>query len=58
MFERSELRSSREVRKKNGVKNLNGAKLFSKTYSYHGFGNAYFLYYFFAYFMTSGIMGA
>jgi hypothetical protein len=58
MFEQRELRSSREGRKKNGVKNLKGAKPFPKTYSYHGFGKASFLYYFFAYFMTSGIMGA
>jgi hypothetical protein len=32
MFERSELRSSREDRKENGVKNLNGAKPFPKTF--------------------------
>jgi len=41
IFERSELRSSREDRKENGVKNLNGAKPFPKACSYLGFGNAY-----------------
>jgi hypothetical protein len=41
MFERSELRSSQEGREQNGVKNLNGAKTFPKTYSYHEFGDVY-----------------
>jgi len=39
--ERSELRSSREDRKENGIKNLNGAKPFPNTCSYHEFGNGY-----------------
>jgi len=41
MFERCELRSRREERMENGVKNLKGARLFSKTFSNHGIGNAY-----------------
>jgi len=45
MFERSELRSRREERMKNGVKNLKGARLFPKTHAlpmiYNGHGNAY-----------------
>ena len=45
MFERSELRSGREERMENGVKNLKGAKLFPKTYvsamNYNGYGNAF-----------------
>jgi hypothetical protein len=42
MSERSELRSRREERRENGVKNLKRAKLFLKTFSYHGFGDASF----------------
>ncbi len=40
MSERSELRRRREERMENGVKNLKGARLFSKTFSNHGFGDA------------------
>ncbi len=40
MFERSELRRRREERMENGVKNLKGARLFPKTFSNHGFGDA------------------
>jgi len=40
MSERSELRRRREERMENGVKNLKGAKLFPKTSSNHGFGDA------------------
>ncbi len=40
MSEHSELRSRREERMENGVKNLKGARLFSKTFSNHGFGDA------------------
>ncbi len=40
MSERSELRRRREERMKNGVKNLKGARLFPKTFSNHGFGDA------------------
>jgi len=41
MFERSELRSRREERMENGVKNLKGARLFPKTFSNNGNGDAY-----------------
>ena len=47
MSERSELRSRREERMENGVKNLKGARLYPKTFvlniatSYHGNGDAY-----------------
>jgi len=41
MSERSELRSRREERMENGVKNLKGARLFPKTFSNNGIGNAY-----------------
>ena len=37
MPERSELRSCREERMENGVKNLKGARLFPKTFSNQGF---------------------
>jgi len=40
MFERSELRSRREVRMENGVKNLKGARLFPKTFSNNVNGDA------------------
>ncbi len=40
MSERSELRRRREERMENGVKNLKGARLFPKTFSNHGFGDA------------------
>ncbi len=40
MSERSELRRRREERMENGVKNLKGARLFPKTLSNHGFGDA------------------
>jgi hypothetical protein len=40
MSERSELRRRREERMKNGVKNLKGARLFPKTFSNHGYGDA------------------
>jgi len=40
MFERSELRSRREERMENGVKNLKGARLFPLTFSNYGIGNA------------------
>jgi len=48
MSERSELRRRREERMENGVKNLKGARLFSKTFvlntaaSYHENGDAYY----------------
>jgi len=41
MFEGSELRSRREERKENGVKNLKGASPFLKTFSNNGNGDAY-----------------
>jgi hypothetical protein len=41
MFERRELRSRREERMENGVKNLKGARLFPKTFSNNGKGDAY-----------------
>ena len=44
MSERSELRRRREERMENGVKNLKGARLFSKTFSNHGFRDTFFLY--------------
>lgn len=40
MSERSELRRRREERMENGVKNLKGARLFPKTFSNHGIGDA------------------
>jgi hypothetical protein len=40
MFERSELRSRREERMENGVKNLKEARLFPKTFSNNRIGNA------------------
>ncbi len=40
MSERSELRSRREERMENGVKNMKGARLFPKTFSNHGFRDA------------------
>jgi hypothetical protein len=40
MSERSELRRRRGERMENGVKNLKGARLFPKTFSNHGFGDA------------------
>jgi hypothetical protein len=44
MFERSELRSRREERMENGVKNLKGARLFPKTYAlvrnYNDYGDS------------------
>jgi hypothetical protein len=40
MFERSELRSRREERMKNGVKNLMGNESIPKTFANFGFGNA------------------
>jgi hypothetical protein len=40
MSERSELRSRREERMENGVKNLKGARLFPKTFLNSGTGNA------------------
>jgi len=46
MSERSELRRRREKRMENGVKNLKGARLFPKTFSNHGFGDASFSYFF------------
>ncbi len=48
MSERSELRRRREERMHTGVKNLNGARLFPKTFvlniatSYHENGDAYY----------------
>jgi len=36
MFERSELRSRREERMENGVKNLKGDRLFPKTFYNNG----------------------
>ena len=42
MFEQRELRSRREERMENGVKNLKGARLFPKTFSNNGNGDAYF----------------
>ena len=42
MFERSELRSRGEERMENGVKNLKRARLFPKTFSNNGNGDAYF----------------
>ncbi len=44
MFEQRELRSRREERMENGVKNLKGARLFPKTFSNHRFGDASFSY--------------
>ena len=41
MSERSELRSRREERVENGVKNLKGTRLFPKTFSNNGDGDAY-----------------
>jgi len=41
MFEQRELRSRREERMENGVKNLKGAKLFPKTFSNNGNGDVY-----------------
>jgi len=41
MSEQGELRSRREERMENGVKNLKGARLFPKIFSNHGFGDAY-----------------
>ncbi len=41
MSERSELRSRREERMENGVKNLKGARLFPKTISNSRNGDAY-----------------
>jgi len=41
MFERSELRSRREERMENGVKNLKGARLFPNTFSNNGNGDPY-----------------
>ena len=41
MSERSELRSRREERMENGVKNLKEARLFPKTFSNSGNGDAY-----------------
>ena len=46
MSELSELRSRREERMENGVKNLKGARLFPKTFSNHRFGDACFSYFF------------
>jgi len=40
MFERRELRSRREERMENGVKNLKGARLFPKTFSNNENGDA------------------
>ncbi len=40
MFERSELGSRREERMENGVKNLKEARLFPKSFSNNGIGNA------------------
>jgi len=42
MSEQGELRSRREERMENGVKNLKGARLFPKTFSNNGNGDAYF----------------
>ncbi len=42
MSELSELRRRREERMENGVKNLKGARLFPKTFSNHGLGDASF----------------
>jgi hypothetical protein len=42
MFERSELRSRREERMENGVKNLKGARLFSKIFYNNENGDAYY----------------
>ena len=42
MSERSELRSRREERMENGVKNLKGARQFPKTFSNNGNVAAYF----------------
>ena len=42
MSERSELRRRRGERMENGVKNLKVARLFPKTFSNHGFGDASF----------------
>jgi len=44
MFEHRELRSRREERMENGVKNLKGARLFPKTFSNNGNGDAYIHY--------------
>ena len=41
MSEQRELRSRREERMENGVKNLKGARLFPKTFSNNGNGDAY-----------------
>ena len=41
MNQGAEFRGRREGRMENGVKNLKGARLFSKTFANHGFGNAY-----------------
>ncbi len=41
MFEQGELRSRREEWMENGVKNLRGARLFLKTFSNNGNGDAY-----------------
>jgi hypothetical protein len=48
MFERRELRSRQEERMENGVKNLKGARLFPKTFSNNGNGDAYMNISFFA----------
>ena len=37
----AEFRGRREGRMENGVKNLKGARLFPKTFTNHGFGDAY-----------------
>ncbi len=42
MSEQGELRSCREERMENGVKNLKGARLYTKTSSTNGIGNAYY----------------
>ena len=44
MSEQRELRSRREERMENGVKNLKGARLFLKTFSNHGFGDAFLMF--------------
>ena len=41
MFEQRELRSRREERMENGVKNLKGARLFPTTFSNNGNGYGY-----------------
>jgi len=39
-----ELGRRQEERMENGVKNLKGARLFTKTFSNHGFGDASYLF--------------